>query len=276
MDALYIIYVYVQLDDTLKRMGHCDHHHARISTAEILTVAIVASRYFQNHHERALQVLYLTGYIPKISVSRFNRRLHQASDELMTLLDDMMTQRQVKTACVVDTMPLPVCNKGYAERCQLIPQVKGFVGFVAAKNMWFCGWRLHWICDAYGFPLGFDIVPAVWHELTTLQAITGNLPSAVTIYADGAYVSHLHGSLFAEDGLTFISKPHRNMKRTLSPEHEPILFHVRSKIEAMHSIFERMGMQRLHAVTQLGFGIKVYASLLTHALRITFDELILY
>ena len=64
--------------DSLKAMGWHDHHHATLTTAEILTVAITAAKYFHNHHERALQVLYLTGYIPRLSVSRFNRRLCSA------------------------------------------------------------------------------------------------------------------------------------------------------------------------------------------------------
>jgi hypothetical protein len=54
MDATYIILTYVHLDDTLKRLNWQDHHHASVSTAEVLTVAVIAAKYFQNHHECAL------------------------------------------------------------------------------------------------------------------------------------------------------------------------------------------------------------------------------
>ena len=62
------------------------------------------------------------------------------------------------------------------------------------------------------------------------------------------------------------------MHRPLTPQHDHRMYHVRRKIEAMHSIFSRMRMQRLHAVTQLGFGIKVYLSLLAHSFRILLLE----
>jgi hypothetical protein len=38
---------------------------------------MVAAKYFQNHHERALVVMQGLGYLPKLSLSRFNRRLHE-------------------------------------------------------------------------------------------------------------------------------------------------------------------------------------------------------
>jgi hypothetical protein len=76
MDALYIITCYVTLADSLEALGFKDDGRSRITAAEILTVGIVAARYFHNHHERALCVLIQLGYVPPLSVSRFNRRLH--------------------------------------------------------------------------------------------------------------------------------------------------------------------------------------------------------
>ena len=52
MNATYIVTCYVVIDDVLDMMGHSDDSRTRVSSAEILTVAIVAAKYFQNHHER--------------------------------------------------------------------------------------------------------------------------------------------------------------------------------------------------------------------------------
>jgi hypothetical protein len=57
MDRLYIVTSYVVLDDGLKEIAFQDDPRVRLTAAEILTVALVAARYFQNHHERALTVL---------------------------------------------------------------------------------------------------------------------------------------------------------------------------------------------------------------------------
>src|SRR5688572_29563907 len=117
MNALYIVTVYVVLDDSLKTMGYHDDCRAQISTAEVLTVAVIAARYFNNHHERALCILQLIGAIPSLSVSRFNRRLHQAARLLEETLGWLSQQRPPQTLYIIDTFPLPVCRKVRAERC---------------------------------------------------------------------------------------------------------------------------------------------------------------
>ena len=50
----------------------------------------------------------------------------------------------------------------------------------------------------------------------------------------------------------------------------------RNAIETAHSVLERMGVQRLHAVTPAGFGIKVYTSLLALAFTVLLRESAIY
>jgi hypothetical protein len=54
MNDDYIVPVYVMIDDVLRLMNYQDDVQARVSAAEVLTVAVVAAKFFQNHHERAL------------------------------------------------------------------------------------------------------------------------------------------------------------------------------------------------------------------------------
>lgn len=273
MNALYIISTYVFIDDTLKVMGHRDHHHCAVSGAEILTVAIIASKYFQNHHERALCILQLTGYIPRLSISRFNRRLHQAGDRLVELLDYWSSQRITSQNWhyVVDTMPLPVCRVFRVEQCRKIPQVKGYIGRCSAKRTWFSGWRLHWLCDPQGFPISYDIVPAVWHELSTVQTLMAPLPPGSQVFADGAYINFEDQMIALTDRIRLVAKTHSRITFQNTPLERALIKRYRARIESQHSVLEKMGVQRLHAVTQAGFGIKVYASLVALAITILMD-----
>ena len=65
MDDTRIIATFVIIDDILTALGHRTHCLACTSDAEVLTVAVIAATYFQNHHEHALWVLkglrYLSG-----------------------------------------------------------------------------------------------------------------------------------------------------------------------------------------------------------------------
>ena len=54
MDELLIVTIYVIIDETLAEMGHDNDFRAQMSDAEVITVAILAAKYFNNHHERAL------------------------------------------------------------------------------------------------------------------------------------------------------------------------------------------------------------------------------
>ena len=58
-----IVTAYVVIDTVMQALDHQTHCLAHISDAEVLTVAVVAARYFQNHHERALQIVQRLGYL---------------------------------------------------------------------------------------------------------------------------------------------------------------------------------------------------------------------
>ena len=76
MDEELIVTTYVVIADVLAAAGHHSHPLAGVTDAEVLTVAVVAAACFQNHQAVALAVMH-KGYLSgKLSVSRFNRRLH--------------------------------------------------------------------------------------------------------------------------------------------------------------------------------------------------------
>jgi hypothetical protein len=86
MDNDYIVTAFVVMDDVLKAYGYQDDARAQSSASEVILVAIVAAKYFQNHHELALCILTRLGYIRGLSVSRFNRRLHALRDWVVNIV----------------------------------------------------------------------------------------------------------------------------------------------------------------------------------------------
>ena len=65
MDDIKIIACYCIIDDVLQQLEHKSHCLAGVSDAEVLTIAVVAALYFQNHHERALFLMKGIRYISK-------------------------------------------------------------------------------------------------------------------------------------------------------------------------------------------------------------------
>ena len=72
-----IVTTYYLCDEFLKAVGHRDDPQVRLSTAEVMSVALIAASFFGGNVESTRSFLDEYGYIEKaISKSRFNRRLH--------------------------------------------------------------------------------------------------------------------------------------------------------------------------------------------------------
>lgn len=271
MNDTYIVTVYTIIDDLLKAYGLQDDCRATHTAAEILTIGVLAAKYFQNHHERALGILTRLGYVRGLSVSRFNRRLHALRDWLsyvLSLVTEIACQGEV---FIIDSMPLPVCRRVRAWHCKKV-RGKAFCGYCAAKKEKFFGWRLHLICTAEGVPVSFDILPAAEQDLTPIHELTFALPAGATVFADKGYISDPDAaSIFAETGVRFVAARRRNMTpNTWADDYDLHIY--RKTVEVVYSQLQAMGIQQLHARTNDGFDLKTWASLLALAFTNLFPD----
>jgi len=264
MNDTYIVTTFVVIDDILKGYGYNDDCRAKGTAAEILTVGVIAAKYFQNHHERALCVMTRLGYVSGLSLSRFNRRLHALREWLYALMSVVAEIYAHGEAFIIDSMPLPVCKRARASRCKKV-RGKAFCGYCAAKKEKFFGWRLHLICTPEGIPVSFDLLPAAEQDLTPIHELTFVLPDGSTVYADKGYVSDPDAqAILSATGVRFVAVRRANMSpNSWADEYD--LRHYRRRIETVYSQMEAMGVQHLHARTNVGIDLKAYASLLALA-----------
>lgn len=261
MDDRFIITAFCIISDTLKQLRHQTHKLAQLADEEVLTVAVVAAKFFNNHHERALCLMIKSGYIRPLSVSRYNRRIHALATWLEGVLDiltGLYTQQQV---FVIDSIPLPVCKRVRARRCRKV-RGRAYCGYCAAKKEKFFGWRLHLITDAQGMPVSYSIVEASYHDLTPLHELSSVLPQGAVLYGDKGYISRDDRASLQEDtGVLLVTPKRKNMKDEITLTEFFGLQRYRQGIETLNSQLESMGVQRLRARTNEGFFIKVKASL---------------
>jgi hypothetical protein len=262
MDDDFIVTAFVLLDKTMAALGHRDDGRAQASDAAVLTVAVVAAKYFQNHLARALQVMHLGHYLSgPLSVSRFSRRLHARRDWLLLLLEALGEVFAHGEAFLIDSMPVPVCQRARARRCRTV-RGKAFCGYGAAKGEKVFGWRLHLVCSPAGVPLRFDLVPGGRHDLTPSHDLTHGLPAGATVYGD-------KGDNAAPDEATILADTEVRLvpirKATMAPNRwadKPALRAYRKRSETLYSQLEALGLARLRARTNPGLELKVHASLL--------------
>jgi hypothetical protein len=264
MNETYIVTAYVVIDDVLKAYDDQDDCRVQGTAAEVLLVAVIAAKYLHNHHERALGLLIQLGYIQPLSVSRFNRRLHALSDWLLgmvRLLGEVFAQGEV---FLIDSMPLPVCKRARARRCKKV-RGQAFCGYCAAKREKFFGFRLHLVCTAEGVPVAFDLLPASEHDLTALHELAFALPKGASLFGDKGFISEADAlSLWEATGVRLVTPRRKNMAPNPWADDFDLALY-RKRIETVYSQLAAMGIQRLHARTNLGFDLKAWASLLALA-----------
>lgn len=266
MDGDFIVTAYVVLDETMAALGHRDHVLARASDAEVLTVAVVAAQYFQNHLERALQMMHLGRYLSgPLSVSRFNRRLHRLADWLGLAVETLGELFATGEAFLIDSMPVPVCRRARARRSRKL-RGKAFCGYCAAKQEKFFGWRLHLICTTAGVPVAFDLVPGGRRDLTPIHELAYGLPAEAAVYGDKAYNAGAdEASIAAETDVRLVPIRKANMRPNIWAD-KLALRAWRRRIEALFSQLAAMGVQRLRARANPGLLLKPHASLLAATL----------
>ena len=197
----------------------------------------------------------------QISISRFNRRVHQLRDWLSLALSQLGALFAQGEAFVLDSMPLPVCKWARRWRCRKV-RGRDYCGYCAAKDEKFFGWRLHLVCTPDGLPVAFDMLPGAYHDLTPIHELTVGLPETACVYADKGYNAAAdEHTILDETGVRLVPIRKKNMKAHHWTD-EFDLRHYRRSIETRNSQLENMGLQHIHARTNAGFDIKVLAALL--------------
>ena len=262
MDDDFIVPVYVVIDEMMRTLAHRDHPLAGVSDAEVLTVAVVAAKHFQNHHALALATLQRQGYLSgALSPSRFNRRLHALADWFRLIQETLGELLTTGDCFLIDSMPIPACHRARAGRCRTV-RGRVYCGACPAKGEKVYGWRLHLVCTLDGIPVAFDLLPAGPHDLAPIYELTAGLPLGATVYGDKGYNSAPDERWLWEEAEVRLV-PHR--KKNMWPnewDDALALQEERHTIETLNSQLAAMGIQRLHVRTVAGLERKVHAPLL--------------
>jgi hypothetical protein len=120
-----IICIYCICDDFLSAFRLRDDTQCRMSSAEILTVAIISALFFNGNLSRTRLILKHDGYIPNmLSEGRLNRRLHEIDisvwQAIFHAISEVFCKNNDSLEYLVDSMPVEVCMNVRSYRCKLL------------------------------------------------------------------------------------------------------------------------------------------------------------
>jgi hypothetical protein len=270
-----IITTYYLCDEFLKAIGHDDDQQVRLSTAEVMSVALVAATFFGGNVEASRSFLDEYGYIQKaISKSRFNRRLHAIDSslwqQLFDLLAEVFKQNNPDQSYVVDSLPVAVCDNIRIRRSKLYPlqeHGEAFRGYIASKRRYFYGLRVHLVSTASGEPVEFTLAAASEADISLFKELKLELPEGAIICADKGYTDYHYEDLLEDVGLHLKAQRRKRSKREMPAWVEFLSKPIRQYIETVFSKLSAMLGGKIHAVTPRGFELKIVCFLLAFSIQ---------
>lgn len=267
-----IVVIYCLCEEFLTAYGYEDDPQARMSTAEVMTVALVAATYYGGKIELGRLYLRNHGYVSRmLSKSRYNRRLHAIPEEvwqaLFSVLAGGFRAANRTQEYIVDSFPVPVCDNIRIRRCKLYPKAGGddFRGYIASKRRYFYGLRVHLLVTTTGEPVEFCLAPGAESDLPPFREFALDLPEGSVIYADKLYNDYHYEDLLREIGIEFKPLRKNNSKRPREGWETYLMQHARKQVETTISGITSLFPKSIRAVTPRGFELKVFCFVLAFA-----------
>jgi hypothetical protein len=231
-------------EEFLKSVGHRDDPQVRLSTAEVMTIPLVACAFFGGNIEAARSFLDEYGYIDKaLSKSRFNRRLHAIDPYLWRTLFDLLAEvfkrNDTTRSYAVDSLPVAFCDNMRIRRCKLYPPSRehgeAFRGYIASKRRYFYGLRVHLVVSGKGDPVEFSLAAGSEADIAVFKESELGLPEGAIICAEKGYTDYHYEDLLEEVGLHLKTQRKKNSKRPMPAWEEFLSKPIRQHIETVFS-----------------------------------------
>jgi hypothetical protein len=187
-----VVAIYCFLDDFFKKVEQKQENGYQVSSATVLTTAMVAARFFYGNHQTAMEYMQSHQGLRMLEKSAFNRRLHKLENTLEALfyyLSSLFKQLNVDKQYLIDSFPVAVCDNIRISRSRIV-KGEDFRGKIASKKRYFYGFRVQLITTKAGLPVQYFIHPGAFVDVTALQTMDIDLPVESYLYADSGYTDY--------------------------------------------------------------------------------------
>jgi hypothetical protein len=265
------IVTYCICDEVCKGLAINDDPQCKMSTAEVMTFAILAASMFYCDYRRTRMIAQHSKMFTKIlSHSQLVRRIHSVPDEAWHMAFQALRkflQAPNQAYFIVDSFPLEAFQNHKSRRAKRFSG-KEFHGYSASKKRYFFGIKVHMIVDKEGVPVEFLITPGSVADIRALWRFTLDLPAGSTLYGDKAYTHYqLENLLYDVEQIKLVAKRKQVHKKQHSPETVFGLSLYRNRIETVFSSITGRLPRHLRATSEKGFILKVLFCILAYMIE---------
>lgn len=267
---MYAAIVYVIADEVLRVFKVKDDPQAKMSTAEVITFAIIAAKYFHGDYKFTRHLCKKLGFFNKIlSDSRLNRRIHSIDwtywEAIFRFLS-LLSKSEEASHYAVDSFPVSYCQKNRIDKRKHFLKTN-YIGFAPSKKRYFCGIKVHMVVTNKGRPIKVYFKPAAENDLNVLWTMELDIPPHSILYADGAYNCFDLEDVLKDEGINLYAKRGSKAKNRLrSSEEEKQISSKRQIIETAFSSILNLFPRYIRCRTERGFLIKVFGFIIAYCI----------
>lgn len=264
----FVIEAYCRCDDFLKLQRHYHHPLATLTDAQVMTVGLVAARFFGGCLEHARHYLGEHHLIPALLCkSRLVRRLHALQPTFEAFFSHLSAtaDRQGETVFALDTMPLIAVQNARIPRARIYRD-RVYHGYNATKKTYFMGLKLHLLVNERGQPVEAALVPAAVADVRGYEILPLDLPQGSLLTLDKAYNAKKAETRLAAQGIQALPLRKKNMTSCPEAHLRAWVSKRRKVVETAFSRLSSLLPKSIHAVTGKGFELKATLFVLVLAL----------
>jgi hypothetical protein len=273
----HLILVYVVCDECLKSLNHKDDIQTKMTSAEVMTTALISALYQYGNLSRTRLVLASLNYIPNmLSISRLCRKWKKIPDRaweiVLHYLATALCKNKKSRTCIIDSFPMPACQPYKSKVCKLY-HGKEYLGYCCSKKLKYYGLKIHVLVDETGFIEAFLMTPASVNDVKAFSWMNLDLPGNSKIYGDKAYTSYLVEDLLLElDNIQLLPLRKSNLKRQHNYKVDQKIKRTRPMVETSISAIQSLFPKAICARTPRGFELKIVMFLIAKNFRDLFRQ----
>ena len=265
------VVIYCICDELIRFLNIKDDPQCKMSTAEIITFAIMSAILYGSDYKKTRLVASHHKYFKNIlSNSQIVRRIHSIDDDVWLMVFNalqVLLKNKECTNFIVDSFPIKAFENHKSFRARIFSDKK-FHGFCASKNQYFFGIKVHMVIDTDGVPVELSFSPGSNSDIKSLEDFSLNLPDNSMLLGDRAYTSYkFEDNLLFFDNIKLLAKRRKNLKRQHSYSDEYLLSSKRNYIETVFSSIVRRLPRYIRARTEKGFCLKVFFTILAYMVQ---------
>lgn len=266
-----IIAIYCICDEFVKTQSVSDWHNVKVSTAEVLTSIVVATRYFHGNYALAHRFMTTYNYFHNsFTYNTLAKRIQTVPLYWWNLMLQFIQSRRMHLNYalyyVVDSFPVAVCKNIRISRCRIYCG-EAFRGYNKSKREYFYGLKVGVITDVEGCPTEVCLAPGSEHDMPILRNMEIALPEGSSLFGDSAFTDYaFEEGLEVNKGIHLVAERKSNSLRPHDLGDLVQLYYVRKVIESSFSSITRLMPRKIHSRTPQGFESKILAFVLTFAI----------